>query len=100
MFIPEAMCTRPLPVRLTTVSVVSASAYESGKDWVACACGRWLNIEDCITDSDGNEHLCFVCLNNYSTDFLALYVSHSHSHSCKSWHLVNNSGKFAFTFRK
>ena len=42
----------------------------SGKDWVACACGRWLHedcADDCVTDSDGNERLCFVCLNRFST---------------------------------
>ena len=36
---------------------------QSGKNWVACACGRWLHEEcadDCIIDSDGNERLCFM----------------------------------------
>ena len=40
---------------------------QSGKDWVACACGRWLHedcADDCVIDSDGNERLCFICLNN------------------------------------
>ena len=38
-----------------------------GKDWVACACGRSLHedcADDCIIDSDGNERLCFLCLNH------------------------------------
>ena len=41
---------------------------QSGKDWVACACGRWLHedcADDCVIDSGGNERLCFImCLNN------------------------------------
>ena len=52
------------------VCFVTYDNNQSGKDWVACACGRWLHedcADDCITDSDGNERLCFVCLNNYST---------------------------------
>ena len=39
---------------------------QSGKDWVACGCGRWLHedcADDCIIDSDGNERLCLICLN-------------------------------------
>ena len=41
---------------------------QSGKDWVACGCGRWLHedcADDCIIDSDGNERLCLICLNRY-----------------------------------
>ena len=42
---------------------------QSGKDWVACTCGRWLHkdcADDCVTDSDGNERLCFIFLNSLS----------------------------------
>ena len=38
---------------------------ESGKDWVACACGRWLHedcTDDCVVDSKGNERLFLICL--------------------------------------
>jgi hypothetical protein len=34
---------------------------ESGKDWVCCACSRWLHedcAEDCVMDSNGMERLC------------------------------------------
>ena len=40
-------------------------ANKSGKDWVACACGRWLHkdcAEDCILDNAGEERLCPLCL--------------------------------------
>ena len=40
-------------------------ANQSGKDWVACTCGRWLHedcAEDCILDSAGEERLCPLCL--------------------------------------
>ena len=40
---------------------------QSGKDWVACVCGRWLHedcADDCVIDSDRNRRLCFICLNN------------------------------------
>ena len=48
------------------VCFVAYDDDQSGKDWVACACGRWLHedcADDCVLDSDGNECLCFVCLN-------------------------------------
>ena len=38
----------------------------SGKDWVGCACGRWLHeecVEDCVLDNSGKERLCPLCLN-------------------------------------
>ena len=38
----------------------------SGKDWVECACGRWLHEEcadDCVVDDEGKERLCVICLN-------------------------------------
>ena len=37
----------------------------SGKDWVMCACTRWLHeecAEDCVLDSTGKERLCPLCL--------------------------------------
>ena len=47
----------------TNVVFVLYEDDQSGKNWVACACGRWLHEEcadDCIIDSDGNERLCFM----------------------------------------
>ena len=38
---------------------------QSGKEWVECACGRWLHedcAEDCVLDNDGKERLCPFCL--------------------------------------
>ena len=38
---------------------------QSDKDWVACACGRWLHedcAEDCVVDDEGKERLCHFCL--------------------------------------
>jgi len=38
---------------------------QTGKEWVACACGQWLHkdcAEDCVLDDDGNERLCHICL--------------------------------------
>ena len=62
------------PLRLTTVNAVFVplpmTTNGSGKDWVAGTCGRWLHedcVDDCVTDSDGNERLCFVCFNHFST---------------------------------
>ena len=52
------------------VCFVTYDDDQSGQDWVACACGRWLHedcADDCVTDSDGNERLCFICLNHIST---------------------------------
>ena len=43
---------------------------KSGKDWVMCACSRWLHeecAEDCILDSTGKERLCQLCLDLYVT---------------------------------
>ena len=34
---------------------------QSGKEWVQCACGRWLH-KDCVLDNDGKERLCPFCL--------------------------------------
>ena len=42
------------------------STDQSGKDGVACACGRWLQedcADDCVIDKNGKEHLCTICLN-------------------------------------
>ena len=39
---------------------------QSGKDWVSCACGRWLHEDcayDCVVDGEGKERLCPMCLN-------------------------------------
>ena len=63
--------TQTVKLTSTTVSVVRFVPYDedqSGKDWVACGCGRWLHedcADDCIIDSDGNERLCLICLNRY-----------------------------------
>ena len=38
---------------------------KSGKEWVMCACSRWLHeecVEDCVLDSTGKERLCPLCL--------------------------------------
>ena len=41
---------------------------QSGKDWVECACGRWLHedcADDCFVDDEGKERLCLICLNQF-----------------------------------
>ena len=41
-----------------------------GKDWVMCACSRWLHEEcadDCVLDNTGKERLCPLCLNVFVT---------------------------------
>ena len=41
----------------------------SGKDWVCCACGRWLHeecVEECVLDSTGKERLCPLCLDLFA----------------------------------
>ena len=51
------------------VCFVTYDNDQSGKDWVACACGQWLHedcTDNCITDSDGNERLSFICLDHFS----------------------------------
>ena len=43
---------------------------KSGKDWVMCACSRWLHeecAEDCTLDNTGKERLCQLCLDLYVT---------------------------------
>ena len=43
---------------------------KSGKDWVMCACSRWLHeecAESCVLDSTGKERLCQLCLDLYVT---------------------------------
>ena len=38
---------------------------KSGKEWVMCACSRWLHeecAEDCVLDSTGKERLCPLCV--------------------------------------
>lgn len=40
-------------------------ALETGRDWVECACQRWLHeecAEDCVIDPNGQERLCPFCL--------------------------------------
>ena len=40
-------------------------ALETGRDWVECACQRWLLeecAEDCVIDPNGQERLCPFCL--------------------------------------
>ena len=42
------------------------STDQSGMDWIACTCGRWLHedcAKDCVFDKNGEEHLCPICLN-------------------------------------
>ena len=42
----------------------------TGKDWVMCACSRWLHEEcadDCVLDNTGKERLCPLCLNVFVT---------------------------------
>ena len=38
---------------------------QSGKDWIQCACGRWLH-EDCAedhrVDQSGQDRFCYSCL--------------------------------------
>ncbi len=55
----------------TNVCCVCFTTYEedvqeqSGQDWLACACGRWLHedcAEDCIRDESGNDRLCPLCI--------------------------------------
>ena len=39
----------------------------TGKDWVMCACSRWLHEEcadDCVLDNTGKERLCPLCLSH------------------------------------
>ena len=41
------------------------SEDRTGKEWIECACGRWLHEEcgeDCILDSNGRERFCPICL--------------------------------------
>ena len=48
------------------VCFVTHKEDQSGKDWVAYACGRWLHedcADDCVLDGDGKERLCPICLN-------------------------------------
>ena len=38
---------------------------QTGLEWVACECGRWLHedcAEDCIQDESGNDRLCPFCI--------------------------------------
>ena len=66
------------------VCFVAYDDDQSGKDWVACACGRWLHddcADDRVLDSDGNECLCFVCLNRFVISSI-LHRSCLHN-SCK-----------------
>ena len=42
---------------------------KTGKDWVGCACGRWLHeecMEDCVLDSTGKERLCPLCVDVFA----------------------------------
>ena len=42
---------------------------KTGKDWVGCACGRWLHeecMEDCVLDSLGKERLCPLCVDIFA----------------------------------
>ena len=57
-------------------------AYEddqSGKDWVACACGRLLHddcADACVVDSEGNERLCLICqIFSFSVSFFFIMLS-------------------------
>ena len=37
----------------------------TGKEWLECACGRWIHeecIEDIVYDANGKEKLCPLCL--------------------------------------
>ena len=59
---------------------------QSGKDWVACACGRWLHedcADDCAIDSDGNERLCLM-----SESPVSFVTSHFFSPSYRIWFFV------------
>ena len=52
---------------------------QSGKDWVACACGRWLHkdcTDECVLDSAIEERICPFCLDIL---FVQLHVTDIHS---------------------
>ena len=40
-------------------------ANGDGRDWIECACGRWLHedcAEDCLLNKDGKEMFCHSCI--------------------------------------
>ena len=50
-------------------------ALETGRDWVECACQRWLHkecAEDCVIDPNDQERLCPFCLDVF--EYLACHV--------------------------
>ena len=78
--VPEQTQTLQLFSMTVNVVCVCFVAYDndqSGKDWGACASGRWLHedcTDDCMVDSDGNERLCFTCLNRVFICFLYIVM--------------------------
>ena len=54
-----------IDINTCCVCSVLYSDDRTGKDWIKCACGRWLHedcAEDCILDSNGKERFCPMCL--------------------------------------
>ena len=60
-------------------------ANGDGRDWIECACGRWLHedcAEDCLLNKDGKEMFCHSCIMMCSLFFCSSVCSWTFVHLC------------------